>query len=42
MSEEEKLPYKTKAENDTLRYKEAMAVWKDGGAGVYACPSLCV
>lgn len=34
MSEEEKEPYKTKANDDTMRYREAMTVWKDGGAGV--------
>lgn len=34
MSDEEKLPYQTKAHDDTLRYREAMTVWKDGGAGV--------
>lgn len=34
MSDEEKLPYQTKAHDDTMRYREAMAVFKDGGAGV--------
>lgn len=40
MSEEEKEPYKTKANDDTMRYREAMTVWKDGGAGV--CVSVCL
>lgn len=41
MSEEEKEPYKTKANDDTMRYREAMAVWKDGGAGARVC-GCCV
>lgn len=36
MSDEEKLPYQTKAHDDTMRYREAMTVFKDGGAGVCA------
>ncbi|CAM9436643.1 unnamed protein product [Ectocarpus sp. 12 AP-2014] len=36
MSDEEKLPYQTKAHDDTLRYREAMTVWKDGGADALA------
>eukprot|EP00903_Cladosiphon_okamuranus_P014823 g13728.t1 len=36
MSEEEKEPYKTKANDDTMRYREAMTVWKDGGADALA------
>eukprot|EP00752_Nemacystus_decipiens_P014670 g13066.t1 len=36
MSEEEKEPYKTKANDDTMRYREAMSVWKDGGADALA------
>lgn len=31
MSDEEKLPYQTKAQEDTNRYREAMVVWRHGG-----------
>lgn len=31
MTDEEKLPYQAKAQDDTTRYREAMVAWKHGG-----------
>eukprot|EP00904_Undaria_pinnatifida_P007712 jgi/Undpi1/4070/HiC_scaffold_16.g07437.m1 len=36
MSDEEKLPYQAKAQDDTARYREAMVVWRHGGEGAAA------
>ena len=36
MSDEEKLPYQAKAQDDTARYREAMVVWRHGGEGAGA------
>ena len=44
MSDEEKLPYQAKAQDDTARYREAMVVWRHGGegAGAFFSSSLFV